>query len=295
MIIIEIDIVSSLLNSINSVFSSLISSINSNIYLILDDLLFINTGIFDNSSLSNLLGSSPTTGIIYICNSLIYGFVLYYALSLLLSHLTFAQVQRPSSFIFKILLCVIAINSCWIICYSAIFVNSCITSLIRNVGENLFNTEICFTTLIENLNSTLYTESTFNLFTFDGLIKAFISIGFVNLAISYSLRYVMIRVFILICPFAILSLSIDKFNWLFKAWCKIFLSLLFLQILVAFILLITFSLQYDPNDIFSQLTYIGSIYALIKANSFLKEFMGGLTTDVNLGMTTIKNLIMGGG
>jgi len=294
-IIIEIDIVSSLLNCINSIFSSLISSINSNIYLILDDLLFINTGIFDNSSLSNLLGSSPTTGIIYICNSLIYGFVLYYALSLLLSHLTFAQVQRPSSFIFKILLCVIAINSCWIICYSAIFVNSCITSLIRNVGENLFNTEICFTTLIEKLNSNLYTEATFNLFTFDGLIKAFISIGFVNLAISYSLRYVMIRVFILICPFAILSLSIDKFNWLFKAWCKIFLSLLFLQILVAFILLITFSLQYDPNDIFSQLTYIGSIYALIKANSFLKEFMGGLTTDVNFGMTTIKNLIMGGG
>ena len=295
MIIIEINIVSSLLESINSIFSSLISSINSNIYLILDDLLFINTGIFDNSSLSNLLGSSPTTGIIYICNSLIYGFVLYYALSLLLSHLTFAQVQRPSSFIFKILLCVIAINSCWIICYSAIFVNSCITSLIRNVGENLFNTEICFTTLIEKLNSNLYTEATFNLFTFDGLIKAFISIGFVNLAISYSLRYVMIRVFILICPFAILSLSIDKFNWLFKAWCKIFLSLLFLQILVAFILLITFSLQYDPNDIFSQLTYIGSIYALIKANSFLKEFMGGLTTDVNFGMTTIKNLIMGGG
>lgn len=295
MIIIEVNIVSSLLDSINSIFSSLISSINSNIYTILDDLLFINTGIFDDSSLSNLLGFSPTSGIISICNSLISGFVLYYALSLLLSHLTFAQVQRPSSFIFKILLCVIAINSCWIICYSAIFVNSCITSLIKNVGGNLFNTEICFTTLIENLNSNLYTNSTFNLFTFDGLIKAFISIGFVNLAISYSLRYVMIRVFILICPFAILSLSIDKFNWLFKAWCKIFLSLLFLQILVAFILLITFSLQYDPNDIFSQLTYIGSIYALIKANSFLREFMGGLTTDVNFGMTTIKNLIMGGG
>ena len=283
------------MDSINSIFSSLISSINSNIYTILDDLLFINTNIIKNTQISDLLGSTPTSGIISICNSLVYGFILYYALTLLLSHLTFSQVQRPGSFIFKILLCVIAINSCWTICYSAIFVNSCITSLIRNVGENLFNTEICFTTLIENLNSTLYTENTFNLFTFDGLIKAFISIGFVNLAISYSLRYVMIRVFILICPFAILSLSIDKFNWLFKAWCKIFLSLLFLQLLVSFILLITFSLQYNPNDIFSQLTYIGSIYALIKANSFLKEFMGGLTTDVNFGMTTIKNLIMGGG
>ena len=295
MIIIEINIVSSLLESINSIFSSLISSINSNIYTVLDDLLFINSDIFNNSSLNKLLGSANGSGIISVCNSLVTGFVLYYALTLLLSHLTFAQVQRPSSFVFKIFLCVFAINCSFELCYSAIFVNTCITNLIRKVGENLFSTQICFTTLIENLNSTLYTENSFNLFTFDGLIKSFISIGFVNLAISYSLRYVMVRVFILICPFAILSLSIDKFNWIFKAWCKIFLSLLFLQILVALILLITFSLQYDPNDFFSQLLYIGSIYALIKANSFLKEIMGGLTTDVNFGMTTIKNLIVGGG
>lgn len=295
MIIIEVNIVSSLLDSINNIFSSLISSINSNIYTILDDMLFIDGNIMTKSKLGAILGTSPTTGIIYICNSLVYGFILYYALSLLLSHLTFSQVQRPSSFIFKLLLCVIALNSCWVICYSAIFVNSCITSLILRVGKNLFETPVSFTVLLEKLNSTLYVDETFNLFTFDGIVKSFISIGFVNLAISYSLRYVMIRVFILICPFAILSLSIDKFSWIFKAWCKTFLSLLFLQILVALILLITFSLEYNANDIFSQLTYIGSIYALIKANSFLKEFMGGLTTDINFGMSTIKNLIMGGG
>lgn len=295
MIFIEINIVSSLLDSINSIFSSLISSINSNIYTILDDLLFIDGNIMTKSNLDAILGTSPSTGIIYICNSLVYGFILYYALTLLLSHLTFAQVQRPSSFIFKLLICVIALNSCWAICYSAIFVNSSITALIRSVGRNLFETQISFTVLLEKLNSTLYVDETFNLFTFDGIVKSFISIGFVNLAISYSLRYVMIRVFILICPFAILSLSIDKFSWIFKAWCKTFLSLLFMQILVSLILLITFSLQYDANDVFSQLTYIGSIYALIKANSFLKEFMGGLTTDVNFGMSTIKNLIMGGG
>lgn len=290
----EINIVASLLNSINSIFSSLISSINSNIYTVLDDLLFVSTNIFSDSDILGLIGSKAGTGIIYICNSLVYGFILYYGISLLLSHLTFSQVQRPSSFIFKLFLCVIAINSCSLICYATIFSNSLISSMIRNVGENLFNKEICFSTLIENLNSTIYTDTSFNLFTFDGLIKAFISIGFVNLAISYSLRYVMIKVFILICPFAILSLSIDKFNWIFKAWCKIFLSLLFLQILVALILLITFSLEYNQNDIFSQLIYIGSIYSLIKANSFLKEFMGGLTTDVNFGLTTIKNLIIGG-
>ena len=39
MIFIETNIVSSLLQSINTIFSSLISSINNNIYLILDDLI----------------------------------------------------------------------------------------------------------------------------------------------------------------------------------------------------------------------------------------------------------------
>lgn len=293
-VIIEINIVSSLLESINSIFSSLISSINSNIYTILDDLLFINTDIFEGTHFMNILGTDSNPGLIYICNSLIYGFMLYYGFSLLLSHLTFSQVQRPSSFIFKIFLCAVAVNSCRLICYVAVFANSAISTAIRSVGENLFNTSISFTNLIENLNNTIYTEEAFNLFTFKGLIKAFISIGFVNLAISYALRYVMIQVFILISPFAILSLSIEKFSWIFKSWCKTFLSLLFLQILVALILLITFSLKYNQNDVFSELIYIGSIYSIIKANSFLKEFMGGLTTDVNFGLTTIKNLIIGG-
>ncbi len=294
MIIIEINIVSSLLDSINSIFSSLISSINNNIYTILDDLLFIDTDIFEGTHFMNILGSENNPGLIYICNSLIYGFMLYYGFSLLLSYLTFSQVQRPSSFIFKIFLCAIAVNSCRLVCYVTVFTNSVISTSIRSVGENLFSTSINFSTLIENLNNTIYMEEAFNLFTFKGLIKAFISIGFVNLAISYSLRYILIQVFILISPFAILSLSIEKFSWIFKSWCKTFLSLLFLQILVALILLITFSLKFDQNDVFSELIYIGSIFTIIKANSFLKEFMGGLSTDINFGLTTIKNLIIGG-
>ena len=295
MIIIEINIVSSLLEAINSIFSSLISSINSNIYNILDDLLFIDVDIFEKTNFMNILSSASNPGVVNICNALIYGFMLYYGFSLLLSYLTFSKIQQPSSFIFKIILCAIAINSSRLICLATIFVNSALSTSIRSIGENLFNTPICFSTLIENLNTTIYASGeAFNLFTFNGLIKAFISIGFVNLAISYSLRYVMIQVFILMCPFAILSISVEKFSWIFKAWCKIFLSLLFLQILVSFILLITFSLEYIENDIFSQLVYIGSIYSIIKANSFLKEFMGGLSTDVNFGLTTIKNLIIGG-
>ena len=101
----------------------------------------------------------------------------------------------------------------------------------------------------------------------------------------------MIQVFCLICPFAILSLSIDNFKWIFKAWFKIFLSLLFLQILVSIILLIAFSLETLQDGVFTSILYLGSVYALIRANSFIKDFMGGLSTDVNTGISSITSLL----
>jgi len=272
-------------SAINNIFSSLSASIDTKIYTILDDLVFLNTGIFD-SSINNILGSN-SSGIILICNSLISGFLIYYAISLLFSYLTFSQVQRPSQFIFKLILCLIALNSSEFICYGLVFLASSISLAIRNLGETLFSNNICFAALLENLNLINNSEG-FNLFSFDELIKALISFGFINLILSYSLRYIMIKVLILICPFAILSLSIDKFSWIFKSWIKLFLSSLFLQILVSLILLITFSLNMEVN-LFSQLIYLGSIYSLIKSNTFIRDFMGGLSTDVNIAISKLKS------
>jgi len=276
-------------SAINNIFSSLSSSIDTKIYSILDDLIFLNTDICANSTIRTILGSNDSGGIILICNSLISGFLIYYAVSLLFSYLTFSQVQRPSQFIFKLILCLIALNSSQLICYCLIFIISSISLAIRNVGEALFNTNICFSTLIENLNI-VNNSASFDLFSFDGLVKALISFGFINITLSYSLRYIMVQVLILMCPFAILSLSIDKFSWIFKSWIKLFLSSLFLQVLVSLILLITFSLNLEES-IFSQLIYIGSIYALIKANTFIKDFMGGLSTDISLGISNMKSML----
>ena len=105
----------------------------------------------------------------------------------------------------------------------------------------------------------------------------------------------MLKVFILLTPFAILSLSLKNTSWFFRTWIKNVFSLLLIQIIVALVLVILFSTDYSSGNLLSKFIYVGGIYALIKANSFLKEFMGGLTTDVNFGMSTIKNLIIGGG
>ena len=158
------------------------------------------------------------------------------------------------------------------------------------------NKNICLSTFIQELNSTIYLESNsgFTLFSIDGLIKGFVSLSFFNLALSYSLRFIMIKVFVLLSPFAFLCLITPNTSWVFKSWFKLLLSLLLLQVLVSVILLIAFSINNKSGDIFSKLIYIGSIYALIKANSFIKDFMGGLSTDISLGINNINSFIKGG-
>jgi len=273
--------------TINTIFSNLFSSIDNELYGVIDDIVFINKDIITDSHFESILGTNTSEGILLICNALIIGFILYYGVSLLFSHLTFAENIRPTAFIFRVIVFSILLNCSPFICELLIELISNISLAIRNIGETLFDTTICFATLLENLNLINNLEG-FNLFTFDGLVKALISFGFINLTLSYSLRYIMVKVLILICPFAILSLSVDKFSWIFKSWIKLFLSSLFLQILVSVILVVTFSLNIK-DTLFSALTYLGSIYALIKANTFIRDFMGGLSTDVNIGISNLKS------
>lgn len=285
-----VNIVEVITQTINNLFSNLFSSIDNSLYSVLDDLLFIGPNIFSDSKLGKILGSFDSNGLILICNSLLIGFTLYYACFLLLSKFTFAETQKPTQFLFKLFFCALAINYSQFIIefFISIFYN--ITLAIREVGEIIYDENICLATFTDKINSTIYIGlSGLNIFSLDGLMKSFVSIGMFNLAISYSIRYILIKVFIVFTPFAFISLIIPNTSWVFKSWFKLFISLLSLQILVSLILLISFSLEYSSINSFSRFVYMGSIYTLIKANTFVKDFMGGLTTDQNLTMLNLKS------
>ena len=89
----QINFVNIITQTINNLFSNLFSSIDNSLYNILDDLLFINSNIMDNSYLEAIFGSR-VSGIILICNSLLIGFVLYYSLSLLFSYFTYSRDRK---------------------------------------------------------------------------------------------------------------------------------------------------------------------------------------------------------
>lgn len=288
----QVNIVQTITETINNLFSNLFSSIDNSLYSVLDDLLFINSDILENNYMDKIFGSS-TSGLLLICNSLILGFCIYYGLKLLLSYVTFSEVQRPNQFIFKLFLCSISANFSLFIVQIIINLTSNLSLAIREVGEIIFNKNICLTTFIQEINSVIYLgNSTLDLFTVTGLSKSLISIGLLSLAVSYALRYIIIKVFIFLSPFAFISLINNSTSWIFKSWFKLFMSMLVLQIIVPIILLIAFSIDYNSGDLFSKLIYIGTIYALIKANSYVKEFMGGLSTEVNIGISGVRNLLI---
>lgn len=288
----EINITELIINAINTIFQTIFSSIDTNLYSILDDITFIDTSILDSSHFRNIFGTSTTNGILLIANSLILGFLLYYCGKLLLSNLLITQVERPTSFIFKLIIFAICMNSSIFICEQFIFFVSCISGGIQDLGSSLFGNSICFSSLVERLNSIIeIEEKSFTIFSIDGLLKSIVSISMLNLAFSYSIRYIMIKVFVLISPFAFLSLSVSSTFGFFKSWLKCFVSLLLVQILVAIILLLIFSINFSSNNILSKFLICGAIFALLKANAYVREFLGGISTDLSNGVNGLKSLV----
>lgn len=288
------NLTTSIIETINSIFETLFSSIDTTIYSVLDELTFIDKNILNNSIFQKIFGSTGNNGLLVIANSLLVGFSLYYAIRLIYSYYMNLQIERPYQFIFKLLIFGIVMNCSYFICNQFIQINSFISDAIRTIGSNIFGHDISFSELINKLNYLSIKENEFNIFSFDGLIKSFISISLFNLIFSYSLRYIMVKVFILITPFAILSLINESTSWFFKTWLRTVLSLLFQQSLVAIILLIIFSFNFSSNNIISQLMCIGGIYALVRANSYIRSLIGGISTDVsnnfNIGSKFLKNI-----
>ena len=278
----QTNITQTIINTINSIFEMLFSSIDNNLYSVLDKITFINSDIITDKNFENIFGTSTSNGILLIANSLLLGFILYYAFKYLMSHITYQRVDSPFSFIIKIILFGICMNFSFFIVQLILDLNSNISLAIRSLGKNLFNSEISFSQLINTINTHISVDtSSLNIFSVDGLIKSTLSLSLLNLVFSYSFRYIMVKVFILLSPFAFLSLCLENTSWFFKSWLKNLFSLLFIQIIVYLVLLILFSLDFSSSNLFNKFVYVGGIYSLIKANSFVREFIGGVSTNIS--------------
>ena len=280
-----------IIDTINTIFENLFSSIDNTLYSLLDELTFINSDILTDKYFQEILGTSTSSGILLIANTLLFGFLLYYAIKYLLSYMTYDRIDKPSSFFIKMVLYAICMNSSFFIVELFIDFMSNVSLVIRSIGEDLFNESICFSSLITNINTNIAIDtSSLNIFTIDGLIKSVLSVSLLNLVFTYSLRYILVKVFVLITPFAFLSLILSNTSWFFKAWLKNLFSLLFIQIIVSLILLLMFSVDFSNTELLNKFIYVGGMYGLIRANALVREFIGGVSTTITQSVKSFTNL-----
>lgn len=279
-----------IIDTINNLLNTLFSSIDNSVYGTLDKLAFIDVNSLNGNFINDIFKFSSGNGLIIIANSLLLAVSIYYCFKLLYSYFTGIQIERPYQFVFKLLIFAICINFSKFICELLVYFPSLIAAAIRDVGQDVLGNEISFSNLIQNLNDIITIENTsFNVFSLDGLIRSLISFNFINLLFSYSLRYIMIQVLIFLTPFAFLTLINNSTSCFFKAWLKIFISLLFIEIFISTVLLIIFAIDFDSSELVSKLLCIGSLYALIKGNSYVQHFIGGISTDISTNLSFLKN------
>ena len=277
-------------NTINELIQNLFSSIDNNIYSYIDEIIFLTPSSISNNNFEDLFTTSSKSTLV-IANALILAYLLYYCVKLFLSYYSGTQVERPYQFIFKLILCAIIMNSSYFICEQLINITDLITQALQEIGSNFTSKTISFKTLVTELNSVISISGTsLDIFSLTGIIKSFCSIGLISLMFSYAIRLIMVKVFIILAPFAILSCSINSFSWFFRSWFRSFFSLLFMQFFITIILIVTLYLDFSSNLI-SKFLYVGSIYALTKSNTYIRSLIGGISTEINTNLSTLKSFL----
>lgn len=277
----EINIVEIVKETVNSLCNSLFDSINNTVFPMLDDIVFLDDSIISSSNTKNLFSSSLSNGILILANCLLVAFILYYSVRLLISNFSGSNIDSPFKFFLKAIFISILMNFSFDLCISLLNINFDITSYFCILGEDLFDNKISFISFTNELRSNLNGNS--DIFSLTGILESTLYISSFSLVINFSLRYVFIKVLVLLSPFAFLCLLNKPTENLFKSWFKSFFCLLFLQVVVSIILLLSFSLATETsNPLFNNILLIGSISALLKANQFIKELIGGLDLNSNI-------------
>lgn len=282
----QTEVVDLIIKTINTIFSNIFSSIDNSIYESLDRMVFINSDILSSTYFAKLLGSNGKTGLLLLADAFLLGFMIYYVVRFYYSNVVEVPIEKPSQFVFKVLIFAIFVNFSYFLLEQILNISSLITLAVQEIGSNVTGNEVSFSQLIIVLNKTLsISGSEFNIFSFDGIIKSFVTFGLVNLLLSYSLRYILLQVLLLLAPFAILSLISNSTSWFFKIWIKSFFSLIVIQVFVLLVIIVIFCINTS-----NKILFVGGVYALVKINGYVRELFGGLSVDVSSNFNSMMML-----
>lgn len=286
----EINIIDVVQETVNSLLNSLFNSINDAVFPLLDEIVFVNKDI---ASMENLFGTSISNGVLILANCLLTAFVLYYSIRLLLSHFNGNRIDSPYKFFIKTIIIAIIMNFSLDICSTCIDTTYQISTFFCELGNEVLDKKISFTSFTSEIQKNL--NSGGNIFSLDGILASTLYISSFSLIMNFALRYVLIKVLIILSPFVVLCLINQSSEPFFKSWFKSFFALLILQVIVSIILLISFTLAKETSNLlFNNILLVGAISALLKSNQFVRELIGGLGIEANLqnGILNIKSMFL---
>ena len=114
-------------NLISSLINSLLTSLDSNIFSVLDELAFIKSSSITDTYFNSFF--TKQFNIITLSEILLFGFLLYYAISYLFSFLTCSHFQKPLSFVSRLFFSALLIHFSLPICEKVLDFFFLITSI----------------------------------------------------------------------------------------------------------------------------------------------------------------------
>ncbi len=267
-----------ILNNLDIIAEKLFRSVETQVFKTLDDIVLIGTNILKVEPLKNVFYHDKINGLIMIANSLILFFIIYNILINLISMYNGNKICNMYSFIIRIVFVTIIVNSSYFICEQILNIVELFSNSIDIFSKQLAGQSVNFVNLKEAIISIEDFMKT-DLISLDGIIKGMISFGAISVLINFSIRYVIIIFLIIISPFAFVSLASDLSIEFFYTWTKLFLTNLFVQIVVKLLILIPLMYKHT-NNIMYKIILVGTIYIIYKINSFTKEIFMKFSSQI---------------
>ncbi len=272
------------LNTIQSMTNQIFTSIDKSLIDVLDRFVYVDESLLRENTIFIFTSKIEMTMRV-IAESLLLGYVIYYLIRYLISRITAVNkedLENPAIFFVKMVLVSIAIFYSTDICKTIVEINSNIT---KDFGNNLTTSGILptFNRFLHTVNYTLLGgEENINIFSLDGIFKGFVSFGTLNMTVSFALRYILIKVLIIVSPIMFVSRVFTKTEKIFNTWIKAFVSLLLIQHFIALLLVLAGYLKIHYLSTFNKIAYIGIIYALSKSFYLFEKIFGAIAPDVQV-------------
>jgi len=261
----------------NSLIEMTVDSIADKLFPILDKIVFVTTESFGYSSKGELTGNVDKVGefILILANSLIVAIVLWYLFRQIFAYFFSFEVETPWKFIMRLVFFSILMNAAYFITYQLIDIVGQVTEYLSlAIGDKVNN--ISFEGFAEIINDTIdiEDEDSFNVFSIEGLINTFVYLGIFYLGITYAVRYVMLRLMVLISPIACMTLVSKSTSIIFKNWFTIFMGYLISQVFIVLVLAIPHLLDLG-DGLEGKLLLCGILFTLYKVNDITHSLISG--------------------